>query len=499
MSDFQLLLLSGLAVLISVPWFRRRFYGSELDHIPAVGSSGIWEYCTGGLRYLIRAPDLIQEGCKQYPGRVFRVPRLFCWDFVVSGTTLIDELASAPESILSFVGGNQDNLQTDITIGREISDNPYHLDIVRSTLTRNLGKCFSDLRDEMILAFDDTLVLTGTDWKLVPALPTAMTMIARTTNRIFVGLPCCRNQEYLKLVVQFTIDVVIRAQLINLLPSVLWPIFGPFISARNQSIRKGLKHLGPSIEHRFAQESALGPDWPGKPNDFLSWLIDSAEGEERSAPALVLRILSTNMAAIHTTSMVFTHTLLDLAANPSHILPMREEAEQAVDELGWTKAALNRMYKIDSFLRESQRVHNIGPATMLRKVLDPAGFKFSDGTVIPFGSMVYAASRAEHFNPDVFDGFRFSKMRDGRGQSGAEGIFNHHMISTSVNHLAFGHGHHSCPGRFFAAAELKAMLAHLVMNYDIRAEIEGVRPPDDVFGIMVLPNRKAKVWFRRRQ
>jgi hypothetical protein len=43
------------------------------------------------------------------------------------------------------------------------------------------------------------------------------------------------------------------------------------------------------------------------------------------------------------------------------------------------------------------------------------------------------------------------------------------------------------------------MLAHIVMNYDIRAEMEGVRPADDVFGLITAPNRKAKIWFRKRE
>lgn len=40
---------------------------------------------------------------------------------------------------------------------------------------------------------------------------------------------------------------------------------------------------------------------------------------------------------------------------------MREEAERAVEKEGWTKAALNNMHKIDSFLRESQRLNASGP------------------------------------------------------------------------------------------------------------------------------------------
>jgi hypothetical protein len=36
---------------------------------------------------------------------------------------------------------------------------------------------------------------------------------------------------------------------------------------------------------------------------------------------------------------------------------MREEAECVIAAQGWTKAALNDMHKIDSFLRESMRLN----------------------------------------------------------------------------------------------------------------------------------------------
>lgn len=50
--------------------------------------------------------------------------------------------------------------------------------------------------------------------------------------------------------------------------------------------------------------STYGKDYDNKPNDFLSWLIDEAEGGELAVPLLVQRILVVNMAAIHTTSQV---------------------------------------------------------------------------------------------------------------------------------------------------------------------------------------------------
>ncbi|KAJ7620650.1 cytochrome P450 [Mycena polygramma] len=487
-----------LALLLS----QKRYHRNKADDIPAVGVSGIWDYYTGGYRYLFRGPDMLSEGCRRYPGRVFRVPRVFRWDFIISGRNLIKEVVNAPEDALSAVVANRDSLQMDFTMGREITDNSYHVDVVRSKLTRNLGKCFPDLHDEIICAFDEILALDGTGWKLVTVLPTIMTVVARTTNRQFVGLPICRNQEYLDLVLQYTFDVAFRAQMISLLPAILQPILGPLISARNKSIRKGMKHLRPLIEYRIAQAKQYGSDWPNKPNDYLSWLLESVNRPEaQTVPDLVSRLLAMNLAGIHTASSVFTHALFDLTAQPRYMTALREEAEKVISELGWTKAAVNKMHKIDSFLRESQRMHDNGPVSMTRKVMDPAGFRFSDGTVLPCGSIVNIATRAEHFdpanyeNPHVFDGFRFSKMREDRGEGR---LFNRHMISTGLDHLAFGHKLHACPARFFAASELKAMLAHLLIHYDLRAEIEGVRPPDDIFGVVVVPNRRGKIWFRKR-
>jgi hypothetical protein len=52
--------------------------------------------------------------------------------------------------------------------------------------------------------------------------------------------------------------------------------------------------------------------------------------------------------------------LYRLLANPEYIEPLRREVEAAVAEEGWTKAGLDKMYKIDSFVRETQRLDGMG-------------------------------------------------------------------------------------------------------------------------------------------
>ena len=48
--------------------------------------------------------------------------------------------------------------------------------------------------------------------------------------------------------------------------------------------------------------------------------------------------------------------LYRLLANPEYIEPLRQEVEAVVAEEGWTKAGMDKMYKIDSFIRETQRI-----------------------------------------------------------------------------------------------------------------------------------------------
>ena len=58
-----------------------------------------------------------------------------------------------------------------------------------------------------------------------------------------------------------------------------------------------------------------------------------------------------------------THVLYDLAAHPEWMQPLRDEVEALVAEHGWTKNALNKMWKLDSLLREGLRVNGIGIST----------------------------------------------------------------------------------------------------------------------------------------
>lgn len=93
---------------------------------------------------------------------------------------------------------------------------------------------------------------------------------------------------------------------------------------------------------------------------------------------------------------------------------------------------------------------------------------------------------------DKFRAFRFADMRESES-------LKHHMVTPNLDYLLFGQGRHACPGRFFAVNELKVMMAHVILTYDVKLEREGVPPLPRWFGASLILDAKAEVLFRARE
>jgi cytochrome P450 len=61
-----------------------------------------------------------------------------------------------------------------------------------------------------------------------------------------------------------------------------------------------------------------------------------------------------------------------------------------------------------------------------------------------------------------------------------------------------GHGKDSCPGRFFATMELKVIITHLLLNYDLQFLPENKRPQNRYYGTTVAVDRTAEVMLKKR-
>ncbi|KAI0059957.1 cytochrome P450 [Artomyces pyxidatus] len=480
-----------ITTLLAVQWHRRR--NNNLSKIPTVGYSlPLLSYITA-FQFNVDAHKLLQQGYRKYNPGLFKIAMWDGWFVTATGPQLVEEVCKAPEDVLSIMEGSHHHLQVTYTMGPKVMRHPYHIPLIRSHLTRRLADYFDDIHDEVVATFNSVIPENSSEWVGLDTQHTVEKIICRISNRVFVGAPTYLDDDYQRLNIEFAVNVMVLARKISQFPSFLHPIVGFLLTTLPSQLRRQTEHLAPIIEERRKQLQEPGDDWE-KPNDMLMWLMETAQGEELSTTNLARRVFALNFASIHTTSKTFAYALYDLATYPECIQPLREEVAAALKVSGWTKAGLARMHKVDSFLRESQRVHGLHVASIRRIALKP--FTFSNGVTIPTGTTVACCTKPVHHDraiydqPEAFDPFRFVEVRKDQGPQ--------KMVSTSLDYLSFGHGVHACPGRFFAAAELKTMLAHIVISYDVKFE-EGQGFPPDCFLAESCAPGSATVMFRKRQ
>lgn len=446
-------------------------------------------------------------------------------DEILLPTSTIPWLINQPESILSADEPHRDTLQTDFTFAHPfVIGNPLHHETVKSELTRQLGNLTEHIVDELGAAFDDVWGADTTQWRDVCVFETMLQVIARISNRVFVGLPWCRNQALLNHGIGFATAVPVASVLLRQIPTALRPLTALLITRPNQRHTKGFARIiRPEIRYRQSLLDSGSGDLEKKidmrePDDFLQWSIrrarDTGTAVEQEPDIIAERILAVNFAAIHTSTFSITNTIFDLlASDPSlhYISQLRAEARSNMEEDNgaWTKQGLARMYKTDSALRESSRLGSFLGAGLTRKVVCSDGFTAPNGTFCPSGSTVSVPTNGVHNDPEyypdaaTYQPFRFSSQRED-GKTGGELLntedyirkANLSFVSTSPEYHPFGHGRRACPGRFFAANELKLLLSYIVLNYEL--QMLPSRPVSRWVGTSLVPPMKETIRIRRR-
>ncbi|KAJ7104091.1 cytochrome P450 [Mycena belliarum] len=440
----------------------------------------------------------------QYGDKLFTFAQVGQWVVVVRAKDHVRDFYNAPEDVLSMEIAAEELLQLHHTVGRQFCDETYHIPAIKTSLNQNLAEILPKLVDEIERGFIDVVdskLGNDGDWKPIRALDAFTRIICRSSNRVFVGLPLCRNDDYCKLTSHFSTNLLVCGPMIKfLLPEFLRPLAGIVFRAFFRHHERMLKHLRPLIRDRQNQRAHGGSEM----NDMLTWLMDTAPADnEYSTESLAMRMLNVNFVAIHTTSKTFTHALYHLASKPFYVPILRAEAQKHLDDnelSSWTKEALGRCVKLDSFLKESQRLNGMGALWMPRMAVND--FTFSDGTKISPGTFVATAATAIHEDEEIyerpldFEGFRFSTIREQRNDPKDHDNFEPDSDDDWKFRLT-GTSPHCLPGRFFASLELKCLMAYLLLHYDVKTPVEGVRPPDEWFGPTSNPARNADILFRR--
>ncbi|KAK4153658.1 cytochrome P450 [Chaetomidium leptoderma] len=492
------------------------FAGPKLPKLPIVGArEGDWfPFYQATWRNTFDFKAAVMLADEKYRHEAVLMPLLVSPNMVMLPRAETQFVTDQPDSILSLHEQAISTLQTDYTsTDPSLVRNPVHHKLITTTLTNQIGNLVPDVADETAWAFEQQWK-SPTEYQDVCVYDTMRKIVGCVTNRVFVGNPKCRDPELLDVAMAYAQDVPLISTLLRLVWKPLRPAVGLFLTLPIRlRTRRFEKILVPDIEKRLADYEARQRDPENKlhepePNDFLQWTIKQAK--DMGDPflwkptTLAARILLLNFAAIHTSSFAITSAILELAASKQeYIDELRAEIEGVLAEYDgqWNKRALAEMQKLDSVMRESARLHSFVTVGLGRAVVAKDGIVTPSGVRIPHGVTVqvpsYPVLRDSDIYPDAreFDPFRFA---DQRGDESVEYIKRaaKAFATTSNDFLAFGNGRNACPGRFFAANELKLMLAHLLLNYDI--DIGGDRPRNTWFGLNRVPPLKATIRIKKR-
>jgi cytochrome P450 len=391
---------------------------------------------------------------------------------------------------------------------------PLHKKLITTTLTNQVGPLLPELADETIVGFESQWGNDTESFRKICVWDTVGRVIGCATNRVFVGLPFCRDPKLLDAGYAYARSLPVSATLLGWVWEPARPLAAPLITLQTRAFERHFaKVLLPEIERRLRDYD--NPDKSHKKkNDFLQWSLDQAkesgDPEMWKPRTLASRILLMNMVSIHTSSLTFTNVLLDLVSSkPEYIEELCNEVATMLNETGgvWTKATLARLVKLDSVFRESARLNTSVAVGLRRKIIAKEGITTPSGVHIPYGNVCAVPSLAvltdEKLYPDAdkFVPFRFVDQRRDidTGDRPKDHVSSSRLTfyATSINYLAFGNGRQACPGRFFAASELKLMLAYILMNFDL--EMLDTRPQGKWIGVLRVPATGASIRVRKKK
>ncbi|ODM14966.1 hypothetical protein SI65_09718 [Aspergillus cristatus] len=416
---------------------------------------------------------------------------------VILSNRFVNELRSLPEEVLSLRKAMDERHFGGYTTLNIIQLSHLQNDVCRHQLQQNLGSLIPVMYEEMKNALSQQLAQCDTqNWQTANVYRTVLGSVAQVTSRAFVGLPLCRDPKWLETAIGYTGDVFAVSQDLRDKHWLARPFIYIFLQSRKRlqaRVQAGRSMLIPLLKARAEQ-------LPEKPqSDLLQWMTESARGADKAPYRLSDKILFLCLASIHTSSSTAVHILYDLCQYAEDCVPvLREEITRIIAENGLTLASINKMKKLDSFLKESQRINHPGTLAFNRKVVKPItlsnGVGLAPGSFISMPSAEIARDPANYTNPEEFNPWRFEQKRNA-SQSEAN---KHQFVSTSVESLPFGMGKFACPGRFFAAGMIKILLIILITQYEFQFPGEQKkRPINSYLDERIAPSTTQAMKFRR--
>jgi cytochrome P450 len=206
------------------------------------------------------------------------------------------------------------------------------------------------------------------DWVSIDLAKVMTRLVSRMASHIWFGdNPMCRDEAWLALNMEVIEDICLTALILKALPGILHPVIGPILPSRRKlwrSMDRVHSYVVPLIEERRRRQAAEGKNYE-KPDDMLQWFMDDANEDEQDPTGLSMRYIFAVLGSLYLVSNAMVDILYDLTARPEYLDALRDEVRQVLaEDGGWVNGTDLKLIKMDSFMKESQRVNSPSPRTL---------------------------------------------------------------------------------------------------------------------------------------
>ncbi len=193
-------------------------------------------------------------------------------------------------------------------------------------------------------------------------------LFTRIGARPLVGPDLCRNEEWIKLLEEYTTAAFTSVQLSKFFPAIL----RPSLKYWNKHVRSVAHHRARAAElirpHLKERQENLSAGGPARYLDGMQWLLElyNSNGKTLTAEQVAQDLLLLALAGTHSTSAQALAILFDLMDQPDTLAEIREEITQTQKGLHdgiWTRKALGELRLLDSFMKESMRLYPVSERT----------------------------------------------------------------------------------------------------------------------------------------
>ncbi|KAF2177798.1 cytochrome P450 [Zopfia rhizophila CBS 207.26] len=381
----------------------------------------------------------------------------------VSSPKHIKELDSAPDTVLSLQAASKQMLQPRYTMhgfnwfDRRGTEGVGFVRALRTMLTNNLPQLLPDLGHPLVSGKRHS-----------PVYPMIVKLTVLTNAFSFFGKDLAKNEEFLKYALAYIEDTIVCAEIMRVLPSFIAPAIGSIIASRLQSHKVIFNALLPVAEERCRQRDlALAGQAVPQHADCIQWIMQTSPKDNPWTPKrIVHELMAIWFGSVHALSTTITFAIQDLCMHSDYVEPLRKELEGAqYTEFEKTSRGLPLL---DSFIRESARLTPVESQSTRRCALQP--FTLSDGSKLNVGDWACTPVRAimqdpRHYpSPLDFNGFRFADPAILDPETSSKFRFPQpspsRLIDANETYHVWG------PGRYYAAAVMKVILAQIIVNYD---------------------------------